>query len=64
MAGTIDHPMLGAVPTVRNPCLPRGTDLSAMRAPPLLGEHTDEILTEIGLSAEQIAGLRRDAVLA
>jgi crotonobetainyl-CoA:carnitine CoA-transferase CaiB-like acyl-CoA transferase len=64
MAGTITHPTLGPVPTVRNPCLPRGTNLSEMRAPPLLGEHTDEILSEIGLSADQIAVLRRGAVLA
>ena len=30
---------------------------------PVLGEHTDEVLTELGYSAEQIAALREDGVL-
>ena len=33
------------------------------REPPTLGEHTDEILTEAGYSAEEIERLRRDAVM-
>ena len=33
------------------------------RDPPTLGEHTDEILEEAGYSAEEIARLRRDAVV-
>lgn len=33
------------------------------REPPTLGEHTDEILEEAGYSAEEIARLRRDAVV-
>jgi crotonobetainyl-CoA:carnitine CoA-transferase CaiB-like acyl-CoA transferase len=33
------------------------------RAPPLLGEHTDEILTEAGYAAGEIETLRRDAVV-
>jgi formyl-CoA transferase len=64
LAGTTTHPRLGPVSVVRNPCLPRSADLSAMRAPPLLGEHTDEILEELGLSVDRIAELRRRAVLA
>ena len=37
----------------------RGTD----RPPPLIGEHTDEVLAEFGFSEEEIAGLRRDRVI-
>ena len=37
----------------------RGTD----RPPPLIGEHTGEVLAEFGFSEEEIAGLRRDRVI-
>jgi formyl-CoA transferase len=30
---------------------------------PLLGEHTDEVLTELGYGAEQIAALRAEKVI-
>jgi CoA:oxalate CoA-transferase len=35
----------------------------ASRAPPKLGEHTDEILTEIGYSRSDIAALRAESVI-
>ncbi|NEN04708.1 CoA transferase [Diaminobutyricibacter tongyongensis] len=40
-----------------------GTTLSPSSPPPLLGEHTDEILTELGYSPEQVAALRAERVL-
>jgi formyl-CoA transferase len=30
---------------------------------PLLGEHTDEVLTELGYGADQIAALRAEKVI-
>jgi formyl-CoA transferase len=33
------------------------------RAPPALGEHTDEVLAELGLDARQVAGLRQRGVV-
>jgi crotonobetainyl-CoA:carnitine CoA-transferase CaiB-like acyl-CoA transferase len=32
-------------------------------APPLLGEHTGDILSEVGLSPEEIAELRRKGAI-
>ena len=37
----------------------RGTD----RPPPLIGEHTDEVLAEFGFPEEEIAGLRREGAI-
>jgi formyl-CoA transferase len=33
------------------------------RAPPVLGEHTDEVLAELGLDASAIAALRAQGTL-
>ncbi|HEX6475014.1 MAG TPA: CoA transferase, partial [Candidatus Limnocylindria bacterium] len=41
-----------------------GESLPLRGAPPLLGEHTDEVLADLGLSAEEISRLRRDGVVA
>ena len=40
----------------------RSAPLEARRAP-LLGEHTDEILTGIGLSSEELGRLRADVAI-
>jgi len=41
-----------------------GTPSSIRRPPPLLGEHTDEVLgEELGLSAARIAQLRAEKVI-
>ncbi len=52
------HPELGAVPTVASPIRLSKTPVSYRLAPPRLGEHTDEILREAGLTAGEIADLR------
>jgi len=40
-----------------------GTPAAIQRPAPLLGEHTDEVLGELGLSADEIVALRREGVL-
>ena len=52
------------VPTVSNPVAFEETPVHYERAPPLLGEHTDEVLREwLGYSADRIAALRNDAAI-
>ena len=53
-----------AVPTVSNPVEFAATPVTYDRAPPLLGEHTDEVLHEwLGYSAELIAALHQDSAI-
>jgi crotonobetainyl-CoA:carnitine CoA-transferase CaiB-like acyl-CoA transferase len=40
-----------------------GEERSAGLPPPMLGQHTDEILRQMGLSPETIEGLRREHVV-
>lgn len=54
----IDHPVEGRVPNIGYAVKLSGTPQQVRRHPPLLGEHTDEVLAEAGLGAEQIARLR------
>jgi crotonobetainyl-CoA:carnitine CoA-transferase CaiB-like acyl-CoA transferase len=41
-----------------------GKQLPLRGAPPTLGQHTDEVLRDSGLAADEIAVLRRDGVIA
>ena len=53
-----------AVPTVANPVNFGATPVSYRRAPPLLGEHTEEVLRDwLGYSANLIDTLRQDAAI-
>jgi crotonobetainyl-CoA:carnitine CoA-transferase CaiB-like acyl-CoA transferase len=46
----LPHPLAGTVPQVVSPMRFRGSPLTFDRSPPLLGEHTEEILRELGLA--------------
>ncbi len=45
----VEHPVAGKVPLVVSPMRFRTAGLSYNRHPPLLGEHTEEVLRELGL---------------
>ena len=56
----LPHPALGPVTFTGNPIKLSRTPSGPSRVPPRLGEHTDEILAEAGLSPDDIAALRSD----
>ncbi|WP_116522199.1 CaiB/BaiF CoA transferase family protein [Achromobacter insuavis] len=58
MLRRLPHPTAGEVPQVMNPLRFGQSTLRVERAPALLGQHTDEVLAELGLSAAQIQDLR------
>ncbi len=63
MAVEMAHPLVDAVRLVASPMKLAATPVTYRRAPPLLGQHTDEVLHEFGFSAEQIAGWRDQGVV-
>jgi crotonobetainyl-CoA:carnitine CoA-transferase CaiB-like acyl-CoA transferase len=64
MIEKVEHPTLGEVKLIGTPFKFSETKTSVRRAPPTLGEHTDEILqSELGYDAAKIAALRSEKVL-
>jgi len=58
----VDHPERGPYLTVGNPIKLSDSPTEVLRSP-LLGEHTDEVLADLGYSREQIALLREERVI-
>ncbi|RJF96670.1 formyl-CoA transferase [Noviherbaspirillum cavernae] len=58
----VDHPKRGKYLSVGNPIKLSDSATEVTRSP-LLGEHTEEVLAQLGYSAEQIAVLRTERVI-
>jgi formyl-CoA transferase len=58
----VDHPERGKYLTVGNPIKMSDSPTEVTRSP-LLGEHTDEVLNQLGYSAQAIAQLRDERVI-
>ncbi len=62
MTVEMPHPLADRVRLVASPMKFSATPVQYRRPPPLLGEHTDEVLAEAGLTAEERAALRAAGV--
>jgi formyl-CoA transferase len=58
----VDHPTRGKYLSVGNPIKMSDSPTEVTRSP-LLGEHTDQVLGELGLNAEEIAALRAEQAI-
>ncbi|GGX88333.1 formyl-CoA transferase [Massilia dura] len=58
----VDHPERGPYLTVGNP-IKLSDSPTVVRRSPLLGEHTEEVMSQLGYSGEQIAALRAGRVI-
>ena len=60
----IAHPVEGSVPNIGFPVKFSATPPEVRRPPPLLAEHTDEVLGELGLGETELAQLRAEGAFA
>ncbi len=59
----LEHPQAGTVPGVANPVKFSETPIEYRSAPPVLGQHTDEVLAGLGVAADEIAQLKAGKVI-
>jgi formyl-CoA transferase len=55
-----DHPVVGAMTNIANPVNFHGSPAQVRRPPPVLGQHTREVLLESGFSAQEVDALLQD----
>ena len=59
----VEHPQGGSVKMPGNPIKLSETYEDTFTPPPLLGQHTDEVLQSLELSAEEIAALKEKGIV-
>ena len=60
---SFEHPVHGTVRTTGNPLHFSGAEQIALRPAPTLGQHSEDVLRELGVAPERIARLREAAVI-
>jgi crotonobetainyl-CoA:carnitine CoA-transferase CaiB-like acyl-CoA transferase len=63
MTVQMPHPLTDALRLVASPLKLSATPVRYDHPPPLLGEHTDDVLTDFGIDADERAALRAQGVL-
>jgi crotonobetainyl-CoA:carnitine CoA-transferase CaiB-like acyl-CoA transferase len=63
MCTTVPHPHRDTLELVASPMKLSATPVQLRRPPPLLGQHTDEVLAELGIGPDEAAALRAQGVL-
>jgi len=63
MVAGLLHPLADALPLVNSPIRLSATPVVHRHAPPLLGQHTDDVLREAGYDDDGIAALRKRGVV-
>lgn len=63
MVVEVDHPKAGKIPLVGSPLKFSRTSVKIERHPPLAGEHTEEVLYELGWSEEDIKQLKNENII-
>jgi len=59
----INHPTLGMIKQIGSAMRFSDSPFHIRRHPPLLGEHTNEVLKTLGFTDDQIAKLRQDGAI-
>lgn len=60
----VDHPQLGEIKQLSNPLRLESIGSKTVRSPPpLLGQHTDGILKELGLKSQALVNLKEDGII-
>ena len=63
MVRQLDHPVSGKVSQVMTPFHFKNASIKVDQAPPLLGQHTVKILSELGFSEQEIQNLSNERVI-
>jgi len=63
MVVDMTHPVAGDIKVLNNPLRMSANPASVRTPPPLLGQHSDDVLVSLGFNAEGIARLRAEGVI-